>query len=188
MEDLIEACAYQVSTCFACQVCFRCGTDLTFDNDCGCDKEQKVPVKKKASNDIKHCVFNCRCDPNNSAEPQAKKTLFSQSVKTFGYDIDLSEAFSFYICSNCNNSLARMTREERRQTDKLQQVLQYKSAFLEEGETTITEKEEAQMQPKKQPTHRKSESGKKVEHTQWATHSLSNRNKKGSTDTVCWLK
>ena len=111
-----EAGVYQVGTCFACQACFRCGIDTTFENECVCDRGRKVPVKKKPNDDVKLCVFNCRCDPNSPSETQAKKTLFSRSVETFGYDIDIAEAFSFYLCCGCNNTLARLTREERQQT------------------------------------------------------------------------
>ena len=132
---------YQVGTCFACQACFRCGIDTTFENECVCDRGRKVPVKKKPNDDVKLCVFNCRCDPNSPSETQAKKTLFSRSVETFGYDIDIAEAFSFYLCSGCNNTLARLTREERQQTKMLQQVFQQQppqsspGALFEEGQT-----------------------------------------------------
>ena len=93
---------YQIGTCFSCQMCMYCATDLT-SNNCNCDKTIK-PTRKNRTKEVPN--FRILSYKPDIAHEVIKNTLSSCNQK-YGYKLNMELQHNIVLCSACNSKINR---------------------------------------------------------------------------------
>ena len=95
---------YQIGTCYSCQKCLYCGTNLIIEeNKCNCNKTIKPTngKKKMQLEFVRHGVYDLgKCH-------SVLVALLHFSNDLYRYNSDFSKRFNFTLCAKCNSQLTR---------------------------------------------------------------------------------
>ena len=96
---------YKIGTCFSCQKCMFCFTDLITDL-CECDINIKPSRVKTNSQQIYSRIY----DPYNTSSNQ--KQLLQRHDRIYAYCCDFDTLFNLTFCSACHSQYKRIKNSE----------------------------------------------------------------------------